>query len=995
VSPEPALVLIAQSIADGSPIDWDAAESRASGEDRAVIRQLRVLADLAALHRSLPSSPGDTAPASVAREANVAPAIGSWAHLALRERLGHGASGEVYRAWDRQLEREVALKLLHVDEVTDDPQASRLAMEARLLARLHHPNVVTVHGVAIHDGRVAFWMELVRGATLEQLLLKRGSFGAREAALIGIDLCRALAAIHAAGLIHRDVKAQNVMREDGGRIVLMDLGTGREIDPSRGRRWPDLAGTPLYLAPEIFSGAPASERSDLYSLGVLLYHLVTGSFPVRATTIEELQEGLAKGEVVRLRDARADLPTTFVSAVNRAISSDPDRRYASAGAFETDLVNALEDRTPSDRSTPTPGEMDARQLPSGVIEADAGAADGKEARVEAHASRTPAFVTEVGARHWNRRLAAGTAVMVAMVVVAIVSDLWRTRAVPGTSGATATRLMMPLSVPLSDSPLPSLAISPDATRVVYVGSVKGTTKLYLRAMNNIESEPLPGTDGALGPFFSPDGAAVGFFASGKLRLLSLADRAVTTLCDAPDGRGGSWGSDNRIVFAPGTHTGLFQISAIGGKPEPLTTLLIDKGERTHRWPHVLPGNAGVIFTIAFAETSSYDDASIAVVSLTNGERKILAKGTFPAYLPPGYLIYAREGSVLAVPFDARRLELLGAPVPALRGVESRPLSGTAVLGVSKNGTLIYASTSETAKRRLVWSDRQGNATPVTRRETAYAQPRLSPAGHQIVVTVTGDDGTSDLWIHQIDRDTLSRLTFGGINEYPVWSPDERQIVFASRKDSPVVNLWSINADGSGGAVRLRPSASRQLPTSWSPDGKFLAFTELTPQTGLDVSVMRMDDTHAAQPFLNGPYNEFSAVFSPDNQRVAYVSDETGRAEVYVRPFSDQGPKVQISNDGGAEPVWSSIGTELYFRNGTKMMRAPVRTGGQFSAGRPIELFDARYDLDRVGLDANFDIARDAQRFLMIRGGESGPAPLTVVLNWFEEVAHLVPVGGKR
>ena len=262
------------------------------------------------------------------------------------ERLGGGTFGEVYRAWDRQLEREVALKLLRVDEATDDPLTSRIATEGRLLARVRHPNVVTVHGVAVHDGRVGLWMELVRGATLEQLLLKHGPFSAREAALVGIDLCRALAAIHAAGLIHRDVKAQNVMREDGGRIVLMDLGTGREIDPAGVRRAvPDLAGTPLYLAPEIFTGAPASERTDLYSLGVLLYHLVTGSFPVRATTIEELQAGHAQGTAVRLRDARADLPTAFVRVVDRAIAADPARRYASAGALEAELADALTDTT--------------------------------------------------------------------------------------------------------------------------------------------------------------------------------------------------------------------------------------------------------------------------------------------------------------------------------------------------------------------------------------------------------------------------------------------------------------------------------------------------------------------------------------------------------------------------------------------------------------------------------------------------------------------------
>ena len=338
-----ALLPLAESIADGTPIDWAAAEAGANGRDLALIRQLRVLSDLAGLHRSLPAADDETPVPGSTRRTLAAPAIGSWAHLALIERLGGGTFGDVYRAWDRHLEREVALKLLRADEAFDDLHASRIAREGRLLARVRHANVIAVHGVDAHDGRVGLWMELVRGVTLEQQIAAHGALSAREAAAVGIDLCRALAAIHAAGLIHRDVKAQNVMREDGGRIVLMDLGTGREVDAAGDAASPDLAGTPLYLAPEIFSGAPASERTDLYSLGVLLYRLVTGAFPVRATTIKELQAAHKHGRNVRLRDARADLPTGFVRVIDRAIAADPGQRYATAGAFEADLVQALGD----------------------------------------------------------------------------------------------------------------------------------------------------------------------------------------------------------------------------------------------------------------------------------------------------------------------------------------------------------------------------------------------------------------------------------------------------------------------------------------------------------------------------------------------------------------------------------------------------------------------------------------------------------------------------
>jgi eukaryotic-like serine/threonine-protein kinase len=339
-----ALLSLAESIADGAPIDWVTAEERATAGDQAVIRQLRILSDVAGLHRSL--LPDAVRAPQSARQAP-AQAIGTWAHLALIERLGGGTFGEVYRAWDRHLEREVALKLLLMDETVDDLHASRIAMEGRLIARVRHPNVITVYGVASHNDRVGLWMELVRGVTLEQLIAEHGLLSAREAAMVGIDLCRALAAIHAAGLIHRDVKAQNVMREDGGRIVLMDLGTGREAGALGRTATPDLAGTPLYLAPEIFSGAAASERTDLYSLGVLLYHLVTGAFPVRATTMEELHEGHKKARAVGLRDARADLPTAFVRVVDRAIASDPERRYATAGALEADLGQVLDHAAPA------------------------------------------------------------------------------------------------------------------------------------------------------------------------------------------------------------------------------------------------------------------------------------------------------------------------------------------------------------------------------------------------------------------------------------------------------------------------------------------------------------------------------------------------------------------------------------------------------------------------------------------------------------------------
>ncbi len=340
MGPEASLLSIAESVADGRPVDWDTVEAAIAPAERAVVRQLRIVASLSELHRSLPEA---LPPPSHRMPSLPVPAMGEWGSLTILERLGGGAFADVFRAWDSELEREVALKLLRADPDHADPITSRLADEGRLLARVRHPNVVTVYGVATSQARVGLWMELVQGETLEAQLQARGPLGAREAAVVGIELCRALAAIHQAGLVHRDVKAQNVVREQGGRIVLMDLGTGREAGACAGEEPVRIAGTPLYLAPELLSGAAATPQTDLYSLGVLLYRLVAGSFPVKAATLSELQARHADGHAVPLRDVRPDLPPAFVQTIERAIAAEPSRRFTSAGAFEAALARAIEE----------------------------------------------------------------------------------------------------------------------------------------------------------------------------------------------------------------------------------------------------------------------------------------------------------------------------------------------------------------------------------------------------------------------------------------------------------------------------------------------------------------------------------------------------------------------------------------------------------------------------------------------------------------------------
>ena len=633
--------------------------------------------------------------------------------------------------------------------------------------------------------------------------------------------------------------------------------------------------------------------------------------------------------------------------------------------------------------------------------------DATDARIEieeAHsgaASAEPVVSQGVPALGRRALLLAASCSLAVGIIAAIA--VWNLKPVPSRPAQLVSRVVVPLppNEQLTGKAGSMLSLSGDGTQLAYVAG--SSQQIYLRAFDSLEAKPLAGTEGATSPFFSPEGQWIGFFAGGKLKKVAVSGGAVLTLCDsAGSGRGGAWGANDTIVFAPTNIGSLSQVSAAGGAPQPLTKL--KEGEVSHRWPQFLPDGKTILYTIG--TSGSYDDARIAAYRLDTGEQKILVRGgTYPKYVPTGNLVFYRAGTIMAVPFDTARLEVLGTPSPAIEGVMSSIGNiGAAQFSISSMGSLVYVPGSEAgAELTLVWVDRKRTEQPLPAPPHAYANPRLSPDGRQVALDITEAD-KRDIWIYDLLRDTLTRLTFEGLNDFPVWTPDGKRVAYRSQRAGSYNIFWK-PADGGGSEERLPTvGTSNQAPLSFSPDGRTLVYNQYDPKTDFDLWVLPMDGERKPNPFLQTPFSERNGRLSPDGRWLAYVSDESGRFEVYVRPFPGPGGKWQVSTDGAAEITWSPKGNELFFRTGEqreKMMVVDIQTQPSFSAGKPRQLFEGPYAGNIVGATwiADYSIAPDSQRFLMLKPKEqqqqqTALTQINVVQNWFEELKQKVPPGKK-
>jgi serine/threonine-protein kinase len=533
----------------------------------------------------------------------------------------------------------------------------------------------------------------------------------------------------------------------------------------------------------------------------------------------------------------------------------------------------------------------------------------------------------------------------------------------------------------------NIAISPDGRLLAYTADSAVTRLLYLRPLDQLKGTPLPGTEGAFGPFFSPDGEWIGFFATDKLKKISIHGGTVLTICDVVQGNGAGWAPDNTIIFAPGYNTGLARVSADGGEPQPLTELDRTKKEAGHGFPQSLPDRQSIIFTIENSG-KSFDEATIVVQSLTTGERRVLVEGgTCGRYVPTGHLLYARSNCLFAVPIDRDRLAVTGTPVEVLSGVLLEHTLGPSHFACSDNGTLIYLPGGEDmGLNELMLVDRFGKPKRISQKRAPYDRLSLAPDGRRIAVQI--GSANDDIWLIDMERDAHTRLTFEAENMDPVWTADGISIVFDSDREG-VFNLYMTPTDGSGTIERLTTSEVNQQPSSYTSKSHLLAFTQQGVETGLDIWLLPLEGERKPRPLRQTTFQETGAKFSPDGRWLAYQSDESGRVEVYIQPVSGSSTKWQISVDGGDSPRWSRAGREIVYRNGNKMMAVEVATDPVFKAGRPRLLFEEKY-LDPY-FSAYYDITPDGERFIIIKPGERQRLTrMNVVLNWFEELQRRVP-----
>jgi serine/threonine-protein kinase len=860
-------------------------------------------------------------------------------------RIGAGGMGEVWRAQDTSLHREVALKALPPAVASDPDRLKRFQREARILASLNHANIAVVYGLEQVQSQPVLAMELVDGETLADIL-RKGPLSLRRVLEIGVQTAAAIEAVHVRGIAHRDLKPSNIMIGSGGQTKVLDFGIAKPIDLQDSEVTTDsswrsegglLQGTIPYMSPEQLSGRPADARSDIWSFGCILFECLTGKQPFRRPTMAATITAILTEEP-DWAVLPPDLPPTASTLLRLTLEKDTSARLQHAG----DARLLLQTR-PSSASA-------AERRPSPIL------------------SRRTALL-------------AGTLLLLAVVAGVWLSGRYWATTPPNRSGSISTILRLDPQPSLLEGRANRIAISPNGQQLLYVGTAANQQALFLRSIDQLTAVPIPGTAGADGPFFSPDGDWVGFFAEGKLKKVRINRGQPVALADAADPRGGHWGDDGFIVFASTPFSGLTRISQDGGTPQLITELIKGERQTTHRWPYVVPGGRAVLFVAGTAGMTSFDDATICYKSLDSGVQQVVARGTAPRILPGGYLAFARGKTVFAARFDAVNGRVLSAPAPILDDVGVWQSSGRAMLDVSQAGIVAYLPFSFGARAELAWFDSTGWQTRLSDQKLGFRTLRLSRDGTRLATDVLRATSASDIWAFDITRSVFSRLTFDGLNSSPVWSPDGAKIAFASsqRDGSGVLNLYVLAADGGSTPTLMSPSPHPEVPSDWSPDNKLLLFTTTRPGTGDDVWAIAPNDPASRRALLDSPFNESDARFSPDGYAIAYESNESGRGEVYVRTFPDLSRKLQVSNGGGSEPVWSASGDRLYYRGSNGLFETFIATRNALHAGPSRKLFEM--PPRNVPLGWAYDVDRTTGRVVAI--GSPQTDEIRIIVNWLQ------------
>lgn len=861
--------------------------------------------------------------------------------------------GEVYRARDTRLGREVAVKVISGAVAANAEHLRRFEIEARSASSLSDPHIVTVFDVGEQEGVHYFASELVEGGDLRSRL-EDDRLPIRKTIEIAEQIASGLASAHEKGITHRDLKPENILLTKSGVAKIADFGlaklaeapdvelssmpTSDRIETTAGV----VMGTVSYMSPEQASGRKVSYRSDQFSFGVILYEMLAGKVPFRKETKGETLAAILRDEPPPIAELAPAVPAPLAWIVERCLAKDPEERYAST----RDLAREISGVRRHASETSDPGRTIRSAAPArrtGIAWALAGAA--ATAAVGFLAGRIrPAAEVPGGVR-------------------------FQIEAPPRATFNATGRDAGPLTV------------SPDGKQIAFVAtSTDGPKQIYVRPLDAVDARPLPGTEGASYPFWSPDSRSIGFFAGSKLKKIAASGGPVQSLCDAPLGRGGAWSRDGVIVFSPGAYDPLYRVAASGGTAVPVTRIVDPQHESSHRWPRFLPDGRHFLF-LRFGTSYTRQDQAICLGSLDSLTRTVVAPASSSfAYTPSGQLLYVRDDTLVAAPFDAKRGQVTGPTVPIAQRVLLYRNTSSSVFAVSENGVLAYQSGPIPPVSELDWFDRNGKLLGSLGEPADYEEPRLSPDGRRLAVNrIDPASGSANIWTFDTAGGRGTRFTFSqSVDHHAVWSPDGTRIAFDSIRNGPM-DIFIKSLDGSSEERPVLTSAVSKSPTDWSPDGATLVFGRLDPRTKYDLWRVSVRAGGAPEPVVRSDASEVDGRFSPDGKWLAYSSDESGTWEVYVTAFPGPGGRWQVSIGGGVQPVWSRSGKEIFFLAGDrKLMAAPCETGATFSVGAPKALFQT---LARYTGDVAYDVAPDGRFLVNTLVGAGAAPPITVVTNW--------------
>ncbi|MCZ6651144.1 MAG: protein kinase [Acidobacteria bacterium] len=900
-------------------------------------------------------------------------------HFEILEAIGAGGMGQIYKARDTRLGRDVAIKILPPELASHPGFQERFGREARIISSLNHPHICILHDIGQEEGLDYLVMEYLQGESLAARL-QRGPLPPGELLGLAVQVADALDSAHRAGLVHRDLKPGNIMVTPSG-AKLLDFGVAKstgiggpasELTSSATLTSPLTAqgailGTFQYMAPELFEGKEADARSDIFAFGAVLHEMATGQYAFEGTTQALVIASILKDTPRRLAQTAPGLPWGLQRLIDSCLVKDPEQRRQSVHDLKLEMQALAEDtaagRLDAGAATDAAGSV-AGALPGATV-------------TGAHMGATP--------RAGRRGPWFATTLLLTVALAAI--GAWTfLRPVPELRVVRASILPPEdTSYVVAGMSTGSAVLSPDGTRIAFTARQGGRYQLWVRSLDALQASPLPGTDGARRMFWSPDSKFIGFFVAGKLKKISAEGGPPLVLADAPDGRGGSWNEDGVILFSPNYLGPVYRVPAGSGEPVAVTSDT-ESSVFTHRYPHFLPDGDHFLFLDRGSTAGAGKSPTLRVASLSGGSGKAKAVLEVPsnAEYHDGHILYNREGTLLAQPFDATALELQGDPMIIASDVVYDSAFTRGAFSVSRTGVLVYHAGQAFINTRLLWLDREGNELGQVDESAQFDGPALSPDGRMLAVTrINTESGKGDIWVYDLERGTKSRLSFDEGDDYsPLWTPDGSHVTFASSRETGY-QPYSKPADGSGAGRQLFESAGDMFPFGWTPDGRTLLIGASTT-SGESTLGMATDGEVTFFRESSGNEGSFStglvARLSNDGNWMAYISGQSGREEVFVGPFPPGSAKWQVSTEGGGEPRWRADGKEIFYRTQEGiLMAAEISTaGGRIAVGAVRPLFQTSAE----SIFSSYDVSSDGQRFLINTPvSESKPQPLTLVLNW--------------